>query len=236
MKKKKDILYMFLGKNELVYSGIGLKFFLEHMCDINNIMLIESEYVGEKAFKNFELIEGKAQIQEFVSYSENNPYGDICFVDYKDSESLHKLSEQQLAELLYLARMYKPLHSYDFNEIGNNMVYLSHDNGFYGKIYCQRQMDLVSVICARICKSFNNYKGDMNLLVKNELISVMEKGVCIDFSDIKRLKSFTEIPIYCLGLIDDMDFIYNNIDKIKLTKKVCGILLYEDEWSIKSYL
>lgn len=232
---KHKILYVIsdLNENKFVYSGITLDFFIKHIKQTPNMLLIKSDYIGEKCLKNFELIEGVEQIEALIKYNEKCG-GDFCFVDYCSESDLACLSEYNIAELLYMGHVFKPLESPFFKEIKNDFAYLSHDDSFYCKLYCKNSNEFKSVFCANICLSLiGENENIIDEAVAEKLFMATENGIFIDFSDKQNINGKMMVPVFQLGAIEDMDCLYNN-KSLKENRNLYGWLSYGNaKWELK---
>lgn len=221
MNKKLLYINTNVQNNEYIYTGIPLNSFFSYLnYSIHNLLLIKGNYIGNGYKKNFELIEGDEAIQ-LLTQSDFYDYGDLCFVDYCDKKRVEQLSDEEIAELLYLGHMYKPLKSPFFEVLENRIVYLSHDNDFFCKLYCKDMMIFFHIVMEHIKSIMQELYGRFDLNVhkdlKEWLIDFSEKGLLIDFSDIQYTQSKLQLKIYVIGKQSDMDMIFNNCSLLKQT-------------------
>ena len=146
----KDILYLKSNiKNcEYLYSGISFNDFIKSLNNkFENIVLLKADYIGNSFRRNFEIIEG---IENIIKLAKEDIYGDFSFVDCSKNDSIEKLEDMEIAELLFLEHMKYPLNSPFFDALGNRFVYLSHDNDFYCKLYCKTENDILNMLSYKI--------------------------------------------------------------------------------------
>ena len=146
----KDILYLNSNiKNcEYVYSGISFNDFIKSLNNkFENIVLLKADYIGNSFRRNFEIVEG---IENIIKLAKEDIYGDFSFVDCSKNDSIEKLEDMEIAELLFLKHMKYPLNSPFFDALGNRFVYLSHDNDFYCKLYCKTENDILNMLSYKI--------------------------------------------------------------------------------------
>ena len=169
MIKKWKMIYINASRNEnrLICSGISFSNFIEHLRDpIKNIILIKGNFPGNKQIKNFELVEGEKHIAK-LKKEDVYTYGDFCFVDYNISNSVYQLTNEQVAELLFMAHMFEPLKSPFFEVLNNRFAYLAHDDWHFCVLYSRDIDDFLDVlngtiastmkdITKRYVKSFDN--------------------------------------------------------------------------------
>lgn len=230
MKKLRTKIYAKVTpkNHEIVYSGIEFIEFIKFLSPpIENLILIKGDYWGNKQDHNFELLEGQEQIEKL---SEENIYnfGDFCFVDYLKSGDTAGLSDQQIAELLYIAHIGKPLDSPFFTSLQNRFVYLAHDDGWYCKLFCRRLDNFITVLCGKIT---NDMGWPVPDFIQSQLLQLATQGILIDLEELHNKKGRFDLKIYTVGEHVDMDYILNNFQKLKETAtKVSTLSCSEKQW------
>lgn len=205
---------------------------------INRLLLIESDYYGRgdtRSKSNFEIVdenEIESLLQEDIYC-----YGNFCYVDYDQKENIEKLEPIEIAELLYLGHMFRPLNSPFFDKIQNRYAYLSHDDGWFCRLYCRQYSDFTEIIANKITDMATTSKRrkiyPLPADVKNRLIHLAENGVAIDFCNIVRTGNTIEIPFYCIGKTLDMDDMYHNLDRSISHAKYTARLVHKNKtWAI----
>jgi len=223
-------------KGEFVYSGIEFAEFIQYVPQpIENLMIItggSNVILCETDFdRGFELFEGDDLIEKLTK---ENVYGlgDFCFVDYSSPHKTDKLSEEQIAELLYMGHMFKPLRSPFFEELCNNFVYLAHDDGWYCKLYSRNLTDIITVLCKKIVASNNNI-CDPAESIKERILQLTVDGLLIDLDELSHKDGCIEAKFYTVGEYSDMDSIQNNLQHIKSgASKVSYLSCGKTEWNI----
>ena len=218
MKKMRKKVYVKIDfiEQTVVCSGIGFGEFIKHSPkSIENLMSIN---MGHKTIlldstmeRGFELFEGCEMIR---TLTKENLYllGTLCFVDYNKHHNLHKLTEEQVAELLYMGHTFKPLHSPFFDSIENHFCYPSHDDGWYTKIFCRELSDMVMIFLGKILnKPF--FVPDE---VKERILSLMENGLMVELPGSKPSNNGEKYEIYSVGVYENMDDLLNKWEVIKL--------------------
>ena len=211
--------------NEAVFSGIKFADFIE--CDsvqVENLLLLKSCYFGDKQCNNFELLEGKEDIAK-IALENIYQYGDFCFVDYVDPVSVRQLTGEQVAELLYIAHSFKPLNSPFLDTLHNNYAYLSHDDGWYCKLYCKEQHSLRSILFSKLLKhlrkDFCNTISSLPEDLTEKVTELSTQGLLIQL-DISKPKNNTakknklaSIRLYEVGEYGNMDDLFNNVEHLQ---------------------
>ena len=219
MKSETTTIYVKLSeeRQEAVFSGIKFVDFIECTpISIENILLLKGDYSGEKCWRKLELLEGRDNVIKLMRENINN-YGDFCFVDYADGISISQLSEEQIAELLYLAHMYKPLKSPFFEVLKNKFAYLAHDDGWYCKLYCEDREIAISILLNKLRKSIQEVLHDNGTLLPSglteEIYKLSTRGLLIKLdNEVTRKNKVVIINLYEVGEYENMDDLFNTID------------------------
>jgi len=175
-------------EQSVILFGIKFSDFVENtLTPIDNILLLKSGFLAPKNIRGFEVLEGHDSICG-LSREDICGIGDFSFVDYSGDDSVNKLSEEQIAELLYLAHTHRPLKSAFFDVLKNNFVYLSHDDGWYCKLFCKDVQVSVSIFINTIQKKIRDFLHDSEYVLCENLVAEIRnlstKGliVSLDFS------------------------------------------------------
>jgi len=111
-----------------------------------------------------------------------------------------------------------PLNEPFFEGLKNRYAYFAHDDGWFGRLFCNNYEDfsviIGSVIIDRVEK-LTKMTTQMSEELKIKLLSLAEDGLLIDFKNIVCDVENLGIPIYVIGKYEDMDNLINNRDKNK---------------------
>ena len=191
--KQRTILYVYADRENHVFINSGITFSefvnglskpLDNMTLIspkNDVISLVSDYE-----RGFEVFKGNEQILALLS---ENIYalGDFCFVDFHDADGMEHLSEEQVAELLYLGHLFRPLKSPFFPALQNRFAYLAHDDGFFCKLYCRDEQDFAHVLAVKIMSYINSVKKcnlhHFDPSVQQSLMDIAADGMLIDLSE-----------------------------------------------------
>jgi len=213
-------IYIHVEEHVTIFSGIKFADFIECTAiSIENMLLLKANYVGKKHFRKFELLEGMDDISELLREDIYN-YGDFCFVDYISTESVNRLSNEQIAELLYLAHIFEPLKSPFFEVLQNKFAYLSHDNGWYCKLFCKEWQISVSILLNKLQKNIQTAVCNNEYTLPKNLIEIIQKSVMsgllvsVDLS--KKQRKMCTIKLYEVGKYENPDILFNTIKRDKL--------------------
>jgi hypothetical protein len=186
--------------------------------------------------RGLELFEGHKIIDQLAK-EDVHEWGNFCFVDYVSPQKTNELSEAQIAELLYLGHMFKPLHSPFFEPLHNRFAYLAHDDGWYCKLYCREISDFIPVICGKIKAEIKKHLlkksvGEPSPNVEEHLLRLATDGLLIDLDEVAQKGDSVTVKLYTVGEYSNMDEILNNFERIKSNaSKVCN-LSCGDEWTM----
>lgn len=211
MKRTRNKLYIKANTEEhsITYSGISFSEFVQYLDKpLNNLLLAKGDYMGNAQAHHFELLEGADEVKKLAE-SGVDPFGDLCFLDYQQLGAAARLGRQQVAEILFLAHIGEPMKSPFFAPLGNRFAYLSHDDGWYGKLYCRDMGEFMSVLWKKLTRKTN---APVSAMMQNELLSMAQKGMAIDMEE-----THCPLPggIYMVGEYNDMDELMNHWQEIK---------------------
>lgn len=183
---------------------------------INKLLMIKGHYMNTTIRSNtgFEIVD-ETFIDDLLKEDIYN-YGSFCWVDYDIQENIENFSPAEIAELLYLGHMFKPLKSPFFDIIQNKYAYLAHDDGWLCRLYCKTFSDFGDLISNKVVDMVSHSRKTIYPFsheLKEDLLKFAEDGLLIDFSHILKTNREIEIPIYCIGKFIDMDEMYNNLSR-----------------------
>ena len=240
MRRLRDVFYInaFPENNELVYYGMQLNEFIKYApVEINKLLILEGEYYGRgfRSKTKLEVVEND-EMDEFLG-EDVYSYGDFSWVDFDKRDNVENLEPQELAELLYLGHMFKPIKSPFFDKIQNRYAYLAHDDGWFCRLYCREYSDFKEIICNKIIDTVSTSKRrkiyPFSEEVKEELLNLAKDGLLIDFNNFLKLERSIEIPIYTIGKFLDMDEMYNDLQRHTSRAKYSAYLVHKNKkWVI----
>ncbi len=217
--RKKLYVKAFPQENKVVFSGIQFAEFMKYVeKPIDNLLLIEDNYFGEKYAFNFALVEDEKLLEDLTKEDVYN-YGEFCFVDYATPQRIHDLKDEEIAELLYMGHMFKAFHSPFIESLGNDFCYLGRDDGWSCTLYCKNMYDFMHVLCNKIIVNDisreNTYKSSKDL--QEKLLELATKGLLIDLNEVFHKEEGLEVKLYVVGSISYMDDVLNNWEELKDT-------------------
>jgi hypothetical protein len=217
------------------------KEFIKHNpIKIENILVTEGNYIANNFNRNWflETANGKNDILE-LSKEDIYGLGNFHWLDYNNEVDLNSCTPEEKAEVLYLSHFGKPLNSPFFSGINNDFVYLAHDDGWFCKLYCKDMLVFKDIIANKIIESFstNNRRKiyPMSEDIKKEILELTKKGLLIDFSNIYRDNKCISLNYYTIGNYEDMDKMYNNLERNKYRSDVKGTIEHKNKsWKIQN--
>lgn len=150
---------------------------------------------------------------------------------------MRNLNLCEIAELLYLGHMFKPVKSPFFERIGNRYAYLAYDDGWFCRLYLRYYYDFQEILANKIIHTVSKSKRrkiyPLSEELQKQLLSLAVNGLLIDFSDVLIGDKFIEIPIYTIGKFLDMDEMYNDLKRHIGRSKYSARLVHKNKnWKI----
>ena len=227
--KKRIYIKIDEEQNAITYMGISFLDFVRYLTiQLDNILIIKADCVGNNSFMNFELFEGKNEILKLSEDEKLYKYGDFCFVDYSDSKKLKEISQEEIAEILYLGHMFEPMRTPFFEALNNRFVYLSHDDDYCCRVFFRELSDFFEVLERKIIHSIEsatNIKVELSKYAKQMLHELSFTGMVIDFDSIRIKSEGVSLDVWEVGTYKDMDQLINEIDQIKKNVRSESLLI-----------
>ena len=241
MRRARDVFYINANFNENYFILYGMEFAEFIRCnpvELDNILVTEGNLFGNN-FNNtllLETINGKKRIFE-ISKEDTYGLGNFHWIDYDNEVDLDNCSPDEKAEILFLSHFGKPIKSAFFERLHNNFVYLAHDDGWFCKLYCRDIRLFKELLSNRIINSFSIDKRrkiyPISENIQSEIFGLTNKGLLIDFPNIRTDDKNMSVNFYAIGKYEDMDAMYDNLEQKKHSAKVKGTIEYKNKtWSI----
>lgn len=235
MKKRnynvRDIIYIHLNEREQYVVTYGIEFaeFAESLFEsLNNLLLLKHRF--DDGDFNMHTLHEYVPREKLSKLMEEDVYGygDFCWIDFEEEESLNELSEQGIAELLYLGHMKEHLKSPFYNQLSNRYVYLAHDDGYINKTYYRNYNNFYKMLGTVIPSKIDQIKVERSLFsfkkpkpyppIPNEIFtslkSFMKEGVLLSIKDAEQSRVKMEVPIWVIGDFADMDDMYEEYESV----------------------
>ncbi|MFA9379318.1 MAG: hypothetical protein ACERKZ_21620 [Lachnotalea sp.] len=241
MRRTRDVFYINANFNEnyFLYYGMEFKEFIRcNPVGLENILVTDGNYIANNFNGSWflETANGKEDIFE-LSKEDIYGLGNFHWIDYNNEVDLNNCTPEEKAEVLYLSHFGKPLKSPFINRINNDFAYLAHDDGWFCKLYCKDMSVFKDIIANKIIDSFSTNKRrkiyPINEEIKDELFELTKKGLLIDFSNIYRDNQCISLNYYTIGQFEDMDEVYNNLERNKCKADIKGTIEHKSKtWRI----
>lgn len=195
--------YIYINETEgYVFStGVHFKTFAAALLNSKSGFLMLRGYPEEAMYDKhtfFEYVPTK-DIDNFIQEEDVYNYGDFCWVDFSDDKSITKLTDKEIAELLFAAHMKRPLESAFYSSIRNQYLYLCHDDDYWVKVYMQDIKQYKLVIAQKIRDCFMGRKRSL-APIPNDIIDVLfnffKSGAVFDFENSTVSSIHTGVRIF----------------------------------------
>ncbi|MDE3840686.1 hypothetical protein C0966_15415 [Bacillus methanolicus] len=247
----RDLIYVHLNESDRYVITYGIEFFefARSLSDLMNNLLLLKHRFDDGDFNMHTLLEyvPKERLNRLVK-DDVYGYGDFCWIDFAEVESLDELSGREIAELLYLGHLKQHLKPPFYNHLGNQFVYLAHDDGWFNKTYYRHLNHFYRMLGEVIAMKLNQLKIDKTLLgikkkrsyppVTKELLmslsGFMKEGAVLSLKNLAKNRNRLEIPIWAIGDFDNMDDMYEEFEKVKLQKSDAKLVFDKKtrEWQL----
>lgn len=243
MRRMRDVFYInaFPENKEIVYYGMQLNEFLKCTpAEVNKLLILEGEYFGRgfSSKTKLQVVEDD-EMEEFLC-EDIYSYGDFAWVDFDDRDNLENLEPIEIAKLLYLGHMFKPIDTPFIDKIQNRYAYLAHDDGWFCRLYSREYSDIQEIICNKIINTVSTSKRrkiyPFSKEVKEELLNLSKDGLLIDFNNFLKYERSIEVPIYTIGKFLDMDEMYNDLQAHISRAKYSAYLVHKNKKWVIDYI
>lgn len=251
---REQIIYTHMNQLDryIVSSGIRFSEFMNGLPDRPSHLLLLNHRLDHYHFNmhtKFNFVTGDhvdELIRSTVSRAKN-----FCWIDFQNEEFLNELTDQELAELLYLSHMKHHLRPPFYRRLGNQFAYLSCDQDLFNKIYYRKWSQFYtmfgSVVAGRISpkRSRNLFARWKNRTIPPVPAEVMHsfhellgEGVAFSLEEVTDDRQQIAIPLWVIGDFNDVDEMYDEYDLLS-RQKPHGELIYDrkiSEWGSNIYL
>ena len=207
----KSMVYVktYPDENYVVSSGIGFRLFYDSLQNKpRNMLLLSNAFAKAKIDSDIFLEYADPSTIPLLYQDDIYNYGDFCWVDYEYDEDKKKISNQTLAELLYLNHYKKPLHTPFWKDLNNEYAYLSHDDDWWMKVYLHNTDIMKTVMHNKILSELKGRKKDIANIEGSILDDIWQYGgygLAFDFDNKQNTSDYTGVRFYQLGTFENMD-------------------------------
>ncbi|WP_416825950.1 oxalate:formate antiporter [Ectobacillus polymachus] len=245
----KEIIYINGDRRNHCYlsSGITFQEFANNIpSPLHNVLLLKHnfEWTDINYHTLLEYVE-EENMPKLIT-AETDQYDEYCWVDFDDVSDLDELEPMEIAELLYLAHKKEPIEKPFFPLLKNKFVYLSHEDGWFNKVYYRRQQDMAGLLSKVIPYKLGSFGKKRRMLFQKtkiypaitkeivlRFLPLAEDGLLIDLHNKVESKRGLEIPFYVVGSFTNMDEIMDGLDELKEDALEKAVLIFDkkdQEW------
>ena len=247
----RDLIYVHLNQAGQFVLSYGIEFdeFAAAFSDSFNHLLLLKHQFDDTDFNMHTQLEFCPEDRvEKLAQEDVSRYGNFCWIDFVEEEGLNELSDQEIAELLYLGHLKHHLKPPFYHKLGNRFVYLAQDDGWFNKVYYRSFKDFFHLLSETISSKLSKLKREKTLLgvrkkrqypaVNKEILlsltPFIKEGICISLKDADLQRSRLEIPIWVIGDFSNMDDMYEEYQQ--MSAKTCHAKIIFDrktkEWKL----
>ncbi|TDQ40476.1 hypothetical protein [Aureibacillus halotolerans] len=236
-------------QNMLFTHGMTFKDFHSHsLYPLSQLLLLASE--GGQTDVNLHTLLPLINEDTLHLLHEQKEGGRLCWVDFDDIDSVNSLSDNELANLLFLGHKMSPVRSAFSPVLHNRFAFLTHYDGFLNKLYYKQSKDftyfLSQFISAQVQK--NSLKklpipGFRKQAVPSlpdslaeHLFELSRDGLVIHFAEITSSRTQLSVPLWLAGRYTNMDEMRDTAVQKREASAYKATLVFQKkkrEWAIE---
>lgn len=213
-----------------------------------NIIMINDDVDSSNSFNvhsNFPTITGQSQVRDYVIRGYKT--GRVPkWMDYKTKDGLDSLSDDEIADLLYLAHMDVPRKRNPFSvKLGNEFVYLGGTNGF-NRFYFRSFQELNHILELSIKRHLRHQRNNKRIFARpiqmkdidpeilHDLLHFSVEGIIIAFELGQEVKRQVKMPLFRVAKTQTK-VIWGSEGQLLANANQVGMLTYNtlsNKWSI----
>lgn len=211
-----------------------------------NMILAESptDFGRYDARTNFKILRGESEVRHYLDTCHRDSLRLSNWIDFETLESMHNLTPNEIAELLYLFHAHSGLRSAFFYKLQNNYVYLTLPNGL-NKTYYRHVTHFYPRLQRVITEEMSDLvnEGRSRFFLRKEKVTTIplfqieriachfSNGLKINFTQAYQKGSFWYVPL---------DIIEDEITLLSLDQRETdhiAYLVYDDDhqqWHVET--
>lgn len=218
----RDVVYVHLDKESGRVLSYGIDFyeFVQSIpSQLENLLLLKHRFDDGDFNLHTRLAYVPAKRIPKLLQDDLYSYGNFCWIDFLEVESLNQLTNDEIAELLYIGHMKQPLRQSYFNKLANNYIYLANGDGWFNKTYYREVDDFFTMLGGVVTEKMKALKIEKTILglgkkrsypvIKKDTFYFLEeqisKGMVISLEKAAQSRSKIEVPIWTVGDYIHMD-------------------------------
>jgi hypothetical protein len=218
----KDIIYVHQNADQQFVVSYGIhfnEFVMNAHHPLQNLLLIKHQYEhgGFNIHTHMEYVE-QGDMKKLMN-DHVQTYGDFCWIDFEEEVGVDELNGQEIAELLYMGHIKQPLNLPFYSKLNNRFAYLTHDDGWFNKVFYRDFEDFYHLLGETITSKMKTSKAGKGLFgmkkekdfpaigkdVIRSLRDKLKEGVVISLEKAILARGKIEIPFWVMGDYFDMD-------------------------------
>lgn len=215
MSKIRDLLYMSYDNKLKRVISYGMEFneFIRSLTSKPENVLVLQGYYGTKFdFTTSCEYCSREDLEEFIQ-EDVYSYGNFSWIDFEREEALKELEPYEVAELLYLGKLWKPVNETYFKKLNNRFAYMAHDDGWVNHTYYNKIRDFKEVISGvirdKLYRIYDFKTEEIKEHILDKIIQLCIEGCAIDLMRLEKGEGDSlSVPIFILGEYTDMDAVY----------------------------
>lgn len=225
----RELIYIQLNDDNQYVLSYGIEFFefAQSVPSVfENILLLKHQFddgdFNMRTMLEYVPMERMKKIIKDDVYS----YGDFCWIDFEEVEGLNELTEQEIAELLYLGHLKQHIRKPFYNKLANKFVYLAHDDGWFNKTYYRNIDTFFAMLGGVITQKMGKLKVEKTIfgfgrkrsypIIEREVLyslaDRMQEGLAISLEKATQNRNKIEIPLWVVGDFVNMDHMYEQYE------------------------
>jgi hypothetical protein len=109
-------------------------------------------------------------------------YGAFSWLDLKDQNALGQVTDEEIAEILYLAHISEPLRTPHFPSLGNRFAYLSFQDGQFLRLYADSEQITRSILSGILQISAGKNAPPPPSELTDWFVTQAKRGIWLDVS------------------------------------------------------
>lgn len=214
-----------------------------------NILMINDDVENSNSFNvhtKFPTITGRSQVRNYVIQGQKTN-SLPKWMDYQTKDGLDSLSDDEIADLLYLAHMDVPRQRNPFSaKLRNEYVYLGGSNGFT-RFYFRNFQELDHILELSIKRHLRHQRNnkrifarpiqmkDINPEILKDLLRFSVNGIIIAFELGQEVRRQVQMPLFRVTK-RQTKVIWGNENQLLANTEPIGMLTYNtlsNKWSLE---
>ncbi|MGX7025576.1 hypothetical protein [Vagococcus hydrophili] len=209
-----DYLYIHLDaiSNSILAKGMTHEDFNRYTINRPENLLLLNPYENEGEYEShtgFRVVKGFKEVDRYFSMMEAKNQRELKWIDFKEYDTLKRLTPNEISELLYFGHMKNQLRSPFFYQLQNSFAFFELNQKTI-KVYYRKIDEFYQTLARKISfltyqqidsnRSFFKKKSEAISELPDDLVvelkSVMQEGIVFNFSQVGLIDGKYSIPIH----------------------------------------